>query len=88
MEKPVDIATRLLIWIGGAFPVIVGLITLGDFFAGKFLGTGYVGLVDITHLAVVMFASLSMPRVFDRFAAEYWGVAGFASLLVLVALMM
>ena len=40
------------------------LVTIADVFARKFFNTGYLGLVDTTHLGVVTFAYLAMPRAF------------------------
>lgn len=40
------------------------LITVADVFARKFLSTGYIGLVDVTQLAVIGFAYLAMPHAF------------------------
>lgn len=68
MNRFIDWLTRVPVWIGGSMMIGVILISVADVFARKFLSTGYIGLVDVTQLAVLGFAYLSLPRAFSTYA--------------------
>lgn len=64
INRFIDVATRVLVWIGGLLILAVMCVTIGDIVARWTLSVGFLGLVDITQFAVVGFAYLSLPYVF------------------------
>ena len=64
INRFIDFATRVLVWIGGLLILAVMCVTIGDIVARWTLSVGFLGLVDITQFAVVGFAYLSLPYVF------------------------
>jgi len=66
MHRLLDLATCVLVWVGGALLLLAILLTVGDVIARVLFATGYIGLVDVTQFAVVGFAYLGMPFAFWR----------------------
>lgn len=62
----IDRITKILMWIGGAMMICAAFLIVGDIIARKLFSVGFLGLVDVTQLAVIGFAFLSMPRAFLR----------------------
>lgn len=66
MHRLTDLATRVLVWVGGALLLLAMVLTVGDVIARALFATGYIGLVDVTQFAVIGFAYLGMPFAFWR----------------------